>query len=130
MTLDLDVAVVQEEGHGGAALRDHAHAAIDDGVLHEAFAGETGVVARRPHGATMRVEGDQRAGGGGFLSRAQARDMAPRRCDRGSEHAPLREVSIDHAGTCQALDDGEPSGMGVILRRGAVQPPLILTFSP
>ncbi len=41
-------ALIEQQGHAGGGLGDHAHRAVEDGVLHEAFAGEGGVVARRP----------------------------------------------------------------------------------
>ena len=64
---DFVVTGVEEEGHAGGRLRDHANATIDDGVLHEAFTREGLVIARRPDGLTQRLEGDEGAGGGGFL---------------------------------------------------------------
>jgi hypothetical protein len=52
---------------GGGGLGDHPHAAIGDGVLGEAFAGQGGVVARRPLRPTAGGQGDQ-AGGAGVLA--------------------------------------------------------------
>ena len=60
------VALVEQERHGGGGLRDHAHGAVDDGVLREAFAGEGCVVARRPDGGAQGLEGEERAGEAGF----------------------------------------------------------------
>ena len=54
-------------GIAGGGLRDHAHGAIDDGVLHEAFAGEGSIIARRPHGLTEILIGDERSGGRTFF---------------------------------------------------------------
>ena len=53
-------------GHGGCGLADHAHAAVDDGVRHEAFAREGRIVARAPDRAAEGFEGDERAGAGGL----------------------------------------------------------------
>jgi len=47
---DLLLALVEQQRHAGGGLCHHAHRAVDDGVLHEAFAGEGGVVARAPDG--------------------------------------------------------------------------------
>ena len=63
---DLRVALVEEQGHGSRGLRHHAHGAIDDGVLGEAFAGEGGIVARRPHGLAQGLEAEEGAGAAGF----------------------------------------------------------------
>ena len=66
---DLLVARVEEERHGGGGLGDHAHGAVDDRVLHEAFAREGGGVARGPRGRAEAVEGEVGAGvgfGGGW----------------------------------------------------------------
>jgi hypothetical protein len=56
----------EQQRHAGGGFRDHAHGAVDDGVPGEAFAGEAGVVARRPGGLVRRGLADQRADGGGF----------------------------------------------------------------
>ncbi len=60
---DLVRAIVEAERHGGCGFGDHAHGAVDDRVLHEAFAGEGCVVARGPGGGGGVVEGEE--GGGG-----------------------------------------------------------------
>ncbi len=64
--LVLVVSFEEHERHRGSGLRDHAHGAVDDGVLHEAFAGERLVIARGPNRATERFEHDQRAGRAGL----------------------------------------------------------------
>ena len=63
---DLGVALVEEERHGSGGLRHHAHGAIDDGVLGEAFAGEGGVVARRPYWRAQGLEAEEGAGAARF----------------------------------------------------------------
>ena len=59
-------AIVEAERDGGGGFADHADAAVDDGVRHEAFAREGSVIARRPDGAAEGFVGDQRADAGGF----------------------------------------------------------------
>ena len=66
MDRDLFLAAIEKERHRGGGLGGHAHAAVDDRVAHEAFAGEGGVVTRCPGGLAQRLERDQRAGGTGF----------------------------------------------------------------
>ena len=66
MVDDLGVALVEEEGHGRRGLRDHAHGAVDDGVLGEAFAGEGGVVAWGPYGGAQGFEAKEGAGAARF----------------------------------------------------------------
>jgi hypothetical protein len=70
---DLVVARIEEQRHAGRGFRDHAHGAIDDGVLHEAFAGEGGIVARRPGGLAQVLVGDERGRCGRLCGRALER---------------------------------------------------------
>ncbi len=46
-------AIVENKRHGGCGFDDHAYGAIDDRVLHIAFAGEAAEVAARPYGLAM-----------------------------------------------------------------------------
>jgi hypothetical protein len=62
---ELLVASVEEQGHAGGGLGDHADGAIENGILHEAFAGEGGVFARRPRRGGEAVE-EEAGGGEGF----------------------------------------------------------------
>ena len=63
MIVDLVRAVVKAEGDGGCGFGDHADAAVDNSVLHEAFAGEGSIIARRPGGARDGVVREPRRDG-------------------------------------------------------------------
>ena len=52
-------AGVKQKGNRGRGLCDHAHATMHDGVLHEAFAGERGIVPPRPARLALGVKGDE-----------------------------------------------------------------------
>ncbi len=66
VAFDLAVAFIEQQRYCRRGFADHAHAAIDDGVLHEAFARERRVVARRPHRLAKIAIGDERPGQGPF----------------------------------------------------------------
>ena len=68
-------AVIEQEGHRGRALRDHPHAAIDDGVLHHAFAGEAGEIALAPLARPCKRQGDQRARSPSLRARGRGRGV-------------------------------------------------------
>jgi hypothetical protein len=96
VVLDVAVALVDDQRDGADGLRDHAHAAIDDGVLHEAFTRESGVVARRVHGMTRAVDGDERARAVGFaLARRQTSERVER--DRASARKRIAQWRWDRS---------------------------------
>ena len=67
MVFDLAGAVVEQVGNAADGFRDHAHRAIGDRVLHEAFAREGCVVAGRVDGCARAVDGDEGGSAVGFV---------------------------------------------------------------
>ena len=77
MALDLLRALVEQQRDRRRRFRDHAHAAIDDGVLHEAFAREGAVVARAPDRFAQRCKRDEAVARDGLLIGASGTSAAP-----------------------------------------------------
>ena len=89
--VDLGLAVEQEQRHACRRFRDHAHRAVDHGVLGEAFARKAREIAWRPYRLAAGSPGDQlrRAARLGFEPEEPCQSLA--KCRR--HHSPRNRVS-------------------------------------
>ncbi len=95
----LAFAFVQEPGHRGCRLGDHAHAAIADGVAGKAFPGEGLNVARHPLRLTPGIDGDQ-GPRGAVLAFGRHRRLAPEQ-DFSQIHVGFRGQRTLMRGRCK-----------------------------